>query len=108
MKDKKNTNLKKLESWDTSKVEVRQPRKTSRVVFSVAFNLDDFELISKYAQFCGIKTSKFISGAAIEKATGQGELLFRGSTQGAHWTIGEEKIGDTAKHQDLILTLQSY
>jgi hypothetical protein len=93
MKDKKHANLKKLESWDINKAEVRKPQKASRVVFSVAFSRDDFELVSKYAEFCGMKTSKLISGAAIEKATGQGALLSRSSTEGAEWTIGGEEIG---------------
>ena len=106
MKNKKYTNLEKLESWDTNKVEVRQPKKASRVVFSVVFSRDDFNVVSKYAEFCGMKTSKFIGGAAIEKATGRGELYFRGSTKGVDWNIGEETIGNTAKHQDLISNIK--
>jgi hypothetical protein len=95
MKKKKDSELEKLENWDTNQVEVIQPGKPSRVVFSVAFSRDDFNLISKYADFCGMKTSKFISEAAIEKAAGQGELLFRGGSQGASWIISGDKIGIT-------------
>jgi len=95
MKNKSNPNLEKLENWDTDRVEVVQPQKPSRVVFSVAFQQNDFNLISKYAEFCGMKTSKFISEAAIEKATAQGELLFKGGSQGASWIISLDKIGTT-------------
>lgn len=92
MKKKRDSELEKLENWDTDKIEVRQPKKPSRVVFSVAFSREDFELVSKYAEFCGMKTSKFISEAAIEKATGQGELLFRSGSHDASWIIGGDKI----------------
>jgi hypothetical protein len=93
MKKKKYSELEKLETWDTNKVEVKKPAKPARVVFSVAFKRDDFNLISKYAEFCGMKTSRFISEAAIEKATGQGKLLFRSGSQDASWIISEDKIG---------------
>jgi hypothetical protein len=92
MKNKKYSELEKLENWDTDKVEVKQPKKPSRVVFSVAFSRDDFNLISKYAEFCGMKTSRFINAAAIEKATGQGELLFRSGSQYVSWIISLDKI----------------
>jgi hypothetical protein len=91
MKNKDNKELEKLENWDTDKVEVRQPTKPSRIVFSVAFQRDDFSIVSKYAEFCGMKTSKFISEAAIEKATGQGKLFFSGGSQYVLWIINEDK-----------------
>ena len=112
MKNNNDAELEKLETWDTSQVEVGQPKKPSRVVFSVAFSRDDFNLISKYADFCGMKTSKFINEAAIEKASGQGELLFRGGSQGASWIISGDKIGTTTiasgSHADHIITSKSH
>ncbi len=108
MKDKTNnrkfSELNKLETWDTEKLSIRQPKKASRVVFSVAFSPDDFELVTKYAELCGMKTSKFISEVAIQKATGQGELSLRGISGEAKWLNGEEKPIDTTKHEDLILS----
>ena len=92
MKNKTHSELEKPENWDTNQVEVRKPKKPSRVVFSVAFSRDDFNLVSKYAEFCRMKTSKFISSAAIEKATGQGALLFRSGSQDASWIISEDKM----------------
>jgi len=106
MKNRNKSELEKLENWDTSKIEVRQAKKSTRVVFSVAFNRDDFDLVSKYAEFCGVKTSKFISEAAIEKATGQSELFFKGGSQDASWIISEDKISTTtiasAPHADIL------
>jgi hypothetical protein len=112
MKNNNDSELENLETWDTNQVEVRQPKKPSRVVFSVAFSRDDFNLISKYADFCGMKTSKFISEAAIEKAVGQGELLFRGGSQDASWIISRDKISTTTiasgPHADHTITSESH
>lgn len=77
--------LENPDTWDTNKSEVRQPVKSQRVVFSVSFHRDDFDLVSKYAELCGKKTSEFIREAAIEKASEKGELaqiVFRGGSQG--------------------------
>jgi hypothetical protein len=95
MKNKNDSELERLDTWDTDNVEVRQPQKPSRVVFSVAFKRDDFDLILKYAEFCGMKTSEFIREAAIEKALGQGELLFGSGSQHASWIIGGDKMVPT-------------
>ena len=81
--------LERLETWNTNQVEIRKPKKPSRVVFSVAFRRDDFDHISKYAELCGKKTSEFIRDAAIEKAFNPTEsalFLFGSGSQGTLWS----------------------
>jgi len=87
MKNNNDSELEKLENWDTNQAEVRQPQKPSRVVFSVAFQRDDFDRVSKYAELSGKKTSEFIREAAIEKTMAKGELLFKSGSQETSWLI---------------------
>lgn len=68
MNKKHDAELEKLDTWDVDKAEVKQPVKPSRVVFSVAFHRDEFELVSKHAALLSQKTSQFIREAAIQKA----------------------------------------
>jgi len=92
MKNSNNSELEKLETWDTNKVEIRQPKKPSRVVFSVAFQRDDFERISKFAELSGKKTSEFIRDAAIEKTLTQGEFarsIFGYGSIGTMWSTDQ-------------------
>ena len=80
--------LENPDTWDANKSEVRQPVKSTRVVFSVSFRRDDFDFVSKYAELCGKKTSEFIREATIEKASAKGELaqlMFVGGSQGMIW-----------------------
>ena len=64
------------ESWDYEHAEARAPVKSARVVVSVAFRRDDFEIVSKYAERLRKKTSEFIREAAIEKATSQNSITY--------------------------------
>lgn len=70
--DKKHPrDLENPENWDFEQPETRAPVKPSRVVVSVAFQRDDFTMVSEYAERVGKKTSEFIREAAIEKASGK-------------------------------------
>jgi hypothetical protein len=95
MRKKQNSELERLETWDNNKVEIRKPKKPSRVVFSVAFKRDDFDRVSKYAELCGIRTSEFIREAAIEKTLKQGEFawfMFDSGSQIASWIIDKNEM----------------
>lgn len=72
MNQESDLELESEESWDYERPEVRQPVRASRVVVSVAFQRDDFELASRYAERMGKKISEFIREAAIETAGGRG------------------------------------
>jgi hypothetical protein len=92
MRRKKESELEKLEAWDSNKAEIRKPQKPSRVVFSVAFKRDDFDRVSKYAELCGKKTSEFIRDAAIEKTLMQENFtsfLFGSGSLGTVWSIDQ-------------------
>ena len=92
MKNNNDSELEKLENWDTNQAEVRQPQKPSRVVFSVAFQRDDFDRVSKYAESIGKKTSEFIRDAAIEKTMTQGEFarsMFGYGSLGTFWATDQ-------------------
>ena len=92
MKNKRNSELENLENWDTDNIKVRQPKKPSRVVFSVAFQRDDFDRISRYAELCGKKTSEFIRDAAIENTLTQEKFvsyLFGSGSSGTIWSSGQ-------------------
>ena len=67
MNNRRKSDLENPNNWDTDRIEVRQPKKPNRVVFSVAFRRSDFDRVSKYAELSGKKTSEFIREAAIEK-----------------------------------------
>jgi hypothetical protein len=89
MRNKQNSELENLKNWDTDRIEVRQPKKPSRVVFSVAFQRDDFDRVAKYAELCGKKTSEFIRDAAIEKTLMQEKFvsfLFGSGSSGTIWS----------------------
>jgi len=89
---KKDSELDKLETWDASQMEVRQPKKPSRVVFSVAFSRDDFDRISKLAELSGKKTSEFIRDAVMEKTLKQGEFvhtIFGYGSLGTMWSTDQ-------------------
>lgn len=87
MKNNNDSELEKLETWDTNQVETRQPQKSSRVVFSVAFSRDDFNQISKHAELIGKKTSEFIREAVIEKISIQGNQIISVNSYGSLGTI---------------------
>lgn len=77
MNKKHDVELERLDTWDVDKAEVKQPVKPSRVVFSVAFHRDEFELVSKHASLLGKKTSHFIRDAAIQRTLQESEpVLF--------------------------------
>ncbi len=77
MNKNKNSELERLDNWDVDKAEVKLPVKPSRLVVSVAFQRDDFELVSKHAALLGKKTSQFIRDTVIEKTLKQSEpVLF--------------------------------
>lgn len=77
MTKKHDEELERLDTWDVDKAEVKQPVKSSRVVFSVAFHQDDFERVSKHALLLGKKTSQFIREAAIQRTLQESDpLLF--------------------------------
>jgi len=89
---KQSSELEILENWDSSKAETRKPEKPQRVVFSVAFKRDDFDLISRYAELCGKKTSEFIRDAAIERTMMENNLVsfaFGSGSLGTIWTIDQ-------------------
>ena len=92
MNKKKNSELESLDNWDVDKAEVKSPVKPSRLVVSVAFQRDDFELVSKHAALLGKKTSQFIRDTVIEKTLKQSEpVLFstRSLSSGAVRLIGQ-------------------
>jgi hypothetical protein len=95
MRKKHKSELERSETWDSNKVEIRKPKRPSRVVFSVAFKRDDFDLVSKYAELSGKKTSEFIRDAAIEKTFLQGEFawfMFDSGSQIASWIIDKNEM----------------
>jgi hypothetical protein len=61
--------LESPETWAFESAVRRAGNKAARAVVSVAFPREDFELVSRVAEQQGQKTSEFIRGAAIEKAT---------------------------------------
>ena len=80
--------IEKLDNWDVDKADVKLPVKPSRVVVSVSFQRDDFELVSKHAALLGIKTSQFIRDAVIERTLKQSSpVLFStcSFSLGASW-----------------------
>lgn len=112
MKSMHDSELENPETWDTNKPVVRKPKKPSRVVFSVAFHLDDFDRISKHAKRLGKRTSEFIREAAIEKSITEGErsvyMLGSGSL-GAIWANDQiipitDVVGYITEYPEDILT----
>jgi hypothetical protein len=91
MSNERDSELKKAETWDFEKPEVREPVKYSRAVVSVAFRRDDFTQVSEFAGRIGKRTSEFIREAAIEKATGQGAwtVVYGSGSAGSLWWAGQ-------------------
>ncbi len=78
--------LQDSESWDFEHPEAKTPVRKSRVVVSVAFRGDDFDLVAESAEHFNMKTSEFIRNAALEKATTRAELLsvrWQGTSEGS-------------------------
>jgi hypothetical protein len=90
MNNQRKSDLENLDNWDTDRIEVRQPKKPNRVVFSVAFRRSDFDRVSKYAELSGKKTSEFIREAAIEKTQVRDNYIstiFSGGSQHTSWIV---------------------
>ena len=89
MGNERDSELKRAETWDFEKPEVREPVKHSRAVVSVAFRRDDFTQVSVFAGRIGKRTSEFIREAAIEKATGRGgwPVVYGSGSIGSLWWL---------------------
>jgi hypothetical protein len=70
-KKSKEDELTSDENWDWDAVSMVKPGRRSgrRTVVSVAFNLDDFELVAAAAERSDRKLSEFIRCSAIDKAS---------------------------------------
>jgi len=115
MNKKKDSELERLDNWDVDKVEVKSPVKPSRLVVSVSFQRDDFELVSKHAGLLGKKTSQFIRDTVIEKTLKQSEpVLFStcSLSLGASWFTDQmppitSVSGNQIEHPQLVISTTS-
>ena len=71
MADKEQEKLKDPKTWDWERAETRPGRKKPRAVVSVAFNRDDFETVSLFAERARMRVSEFIRSAALGCAEGK-------------------------------------
>jgi hypothetical protein len=76
MDDREREELHNPESWDWERAQSRPGRKKPRAVVSVAFNRDDFETVSAFAERAGMKLSEFIRSAALGCAEGKTLVVF--------------------------------
>ena len=65
--------LRNPENWDIDNGVVR-PGKKVRTVVSVAFSREEIEVVAKAAQQVREKTSEFIRGAALDKASAMSQV----------------------------------
>jgi hypothetical protein len=86
MNKKIEKDLENQENWDFEKAEAKEPARSPRVVVSVAYKNQDFDIVADYAERTGKKVSEFIREASLEKATG------RGSTFSIHSASGTASI----------------
>ena len=78
--------LENPETWDWETAEMRPPVKAGRTVVSVAFAREDFQLVAKFADRVGKRTSVFIREAALDKVkeqTGSATFHLTSGSQGA-------------------------
>jgi len=66
--------LRNPDIWDIDQAVVRPGIKNARAVVSVAFTREDFERVSNAAQQVNEKTSEFIRGAALDKASAMSQV----------------------------------
>lgn len=59
--------LEKEENWDFDRAEQKPGRRARRAVVSVAFNRDDFELVTEYAEQTGRKLSGLLREAILNQ-----------------------------------------
>ncbi len=83
MKNKTKRDVENVETWDFSNPEVRKPNKMTRVVVSVSFHRDDFDVVSQHAELAGKRTSEFIRNATLEKTRQSDSVLYLFGTGGA-------------------------
>ena len=59
--------LQRAENWDFDRAEQKPGRRDRRAVVSVAFNRDDFELVTEYAEETGRKLSGLLREAILNQ-----------------------------------------
>src|SRR5207248_5301941 len=89
--------LEKAETWDYETAERRPGVRTGRAVVSVAFNRDDFERVSAWAEQVGKRTSEFIRDAALERVGQHASSATLPSASGAGWLVLTHKPTPTTR-----------